>query len=361
MKKGFISKKVCLMNRKTLFIGITIYLSGFNLLAQQEFTQFKLSKHNLVGKTDQELRIMRNEIFAAHDYIFNSEDLARHFDKEPWYTPLYLNVDDKLTDIDKYNISLISDFERKADVERILIDSAYTIMLHAKQVNDLNYQRTIEVTYPGYEWKKTVDKASFGAEKEPTIVKMEFLHDSPYNSDNKPYWQLRKPVDEMKLEYNYIHAIEYMFPEGYSELYAFFKNEPFLKFTGNNFYKVRLPNTGMEALFIGLENIDGSDKEVIGRIYLGTVKKGIQNILTLKSKNFKNYIPEDGFTLSSSNSRDKVNWKKELELNSSANAKDRSEITTFYINVYYGKDHKIPVEKGYINGSEELQQTLYLE
>ena len=27
---------------------------------------------------------------------------------------------------------------------------------------NLTIQRTIEVTYPGYEWKKTVDKASFG-------------------------------------------------------------------------------------------------------------------------------------------------------------------------------------------------------
>lgn len=347
------------MSLKTIAVSIIIILNSLNLNAQYQFTQFKLSKHNLVGKTDPELRIMRNEIFAVHGYIFHSEDLAQYFKMQPWYKPLYQNVDDKLTDIDKFNIDLIKEFEKTGKVRRVLMDSSYSYMVHAFQEKDLNYQRTVEVTYPGYEWKKTVDKAVFGAETEPTIIKMEYLNEA-YNSHDKEYWQLRKPVDKMILENNYIQTVKYNWPEGYSELYAFFNDIPFLKFTGQNFYKVRIPNGKLKSIYIGLENITDSDKNVFAKIYLGTTNEGIKNILTLKSKNSSYFIHENKFTIFSSNSRDKVNGR-ELELWSSSKAIKNSELTTFHLKLEFQKELEIVVENGLINGSMELNQSMWIE
>lgn len=55
----------------------------------------------------EDLDLMRNEIFAEYGYRFQSEKWSSYFSKMPWYTPLFDNVDDKLTEIDKANIKLI--------------------------------------------------------------------------------------------------------------------------------------------------------------------------------------------------------------------------------------------------------------
>jgi hypothetical protein len=55
---------------------------------------------------------MRNEIFAAHGYIFKSADLRDYFSKTKWYNPKFPDVTDKLTDIEKHNIQLILKYEK---------------------------------------------------------------------------------------------------------------------------------------------------------------------------------------------------------------------------------------------------------
>lgn len=51
-----------------------------------------------------ELDIMRNEIFADHGYIFKTEKWESYFQQQYWYTPLYDDVNDKLTIIEIINI-----------------------------------------------------------------------------------------------------------------------------------------------------------------------------------------------------------------------------------------------------------------
>lgn len=41
---------------------------------------------SLAGKSLRELRLLRNEIFARHGYIFQSEDLQQHFSQQAWGT-----------------------------------------------------------------------------------------------------------------------------------------------------------------------------------------------------------------------------------------------------------------------------------
>lgn len=60
-----------------------------------------------------ELRIMRNEIFARHGYKFRSDEMKQYFEKQVWYVPTFDNVNDKLTELEKLNIKLIRRFESK--------------------------------------------------------------------------------------------------------------------------------------------------------------------------------------------------------------------------------------------------------
>ncbi|MGM9795931.1 MAG: YARHG domain-containing protein [Candidatus Aphodosoma sp.] len=57
------------------------------------------------------LSTMRNTILARHGYIFQEEVWQRTFGSLSWYKPLYDNVDDKLTDIEKINIQILESLE----------------------------------------------------------------------------------------------------------------------------------------------------------------------------------------------------------------------------------------------------------
>lgn len=60
--------------------------------------------NNLSSK---ELRIMRNEIFARHRYVFKSEELKDYFSKQSWYSAERINVDKYLSHVEEENIKLI--------------------------------------------------------------------------------------------------------------------------------------------------------------------------------------------------------------------------------------------------------------
>ena len=57
--------------------------------------------------SSRELRMLRNEIYARHGYIFKTPDMKSYFAGESWYQPRFENVDDKLTDIERFNLMLI--------------------------------------------------------------------------------------------------------------------------------------------------------------------------------------------------------------------------------------------------------------
>ena len=63
------------------------------------------------GKSAEELRLMRNYIFARRGYIFESEDLKEYFEQFSWYVPLYYDVTPRHSDIEKYNVNFIKEYE----------------------------------------------------------------------------------------------------------------------------------------------------------------------------------------------------------------------------------------------------------
>jgi hypothetical protein len=58
-----------------------------------------------------ELRILRNTVYAKYGLIFSSRDLTEHFSKFNWYRPQNRNVDNRLTNADKSLIQSIQAFE----------------------------------------------------------------------------------------------------------------------------------------------------------------------------------------------------------------------------------------------------------
>ena len=70
-----------------------------------------LTYSDLQGYSKRELKIMRNEIFARHGYIFKTADMKNHFASKSWYTPRYNDVNSMLTNIETQNIKLIQSLE----------------------------------------------------------------------------------------------------------------------------------------------------------------------------------------------------------------------------------------------------------
>jgi hypothetical protein len=60
-----------------------------------------------------ELRIIRNEIFARHGYKFKTAEMRTYFESQDWYLGIYDNVNDKLTELEKLNIQLINKAENE--------------------------------------------------------------------------------------------------------------------------------------------------------------------------------------------------------------------------------------------------------
>ncbi len=59
-----------------------------------------------------ELRLMRNEIYARHGYSFKLRDMRELFDNEDWYMPVSTDVRKALTPIERKNEELIKRFEK---------------------------------------------------------------------------------------------------------------------------------------------------------------------------------------------------------------------------------------------------------
>jgi hypothetical protein len=70
-----------------------------------------LRETDVEGLTSWDLKVMRNEIFARHGYIFKTDDMTAYFSQKSWYTPRYDDVTYLLTPIEKKNIEFIKRYE----------------------------------------------------------------------------------------------------------------------------------------------------------------------------------------------------------------------------------------------------------
>lgn len=104
------SQPVLIINNETDQRFLVDWKEGIELEYQRKYDDLSRSKANekyFRRFNKSELRLMRNEIFASHGYIFSSPDLKEYFENKKWYKPISKDVNDKLTEIEKYNIKLI--------------------------------------------------------------------------------------------------------------------------------------------------------------------------------------------------------------------------------------------------------------
>jgi hypothetical protein len=70
-----------------------------------------LETSDVMNKSAWELKIMKNEIYARHGYIFKTPELKSYFESQSWYEPLYDNVDDLLSQTERENAAFIKGYE----------------------------------------------------------------------------------------------------------------------------------------------------------------------------------------------------------------------------------------------------------
>lgn len=66
-----------------------------------------LNPSMLVSWGKANLRLMRNEIYARHGYVFQAQDLRDYFSAQPWYRPLDDNSQVELSQVETLNACLI--------------------------------------------------------------------------------------------------------------------------------------------------------------------------------------------------------------------------------------------------------------
>ncbi len=71
-----------------------------------------LTEKDVENLKNEELRLMRNEIYARHGYSFKLADMRGHFDKLDWYMPMAIDITTKLTKVEKNNAELIKRYEK---------------------------------------------------------------------------------------------------------------------------------------------------------------------------------------------------------------------------------------------------------
>lgn len=73
-----------------------------------------LKTSDLEKLSEEDIRIARNEIFARHGLIFQSEDLNLYFSNQEWYTGKVKNQDSvKLSQVEQKNLELIIKYEKE--------------------------------------------------------------------------------------------------------------------------------------------------------------------------------------------------------------------------------------------------------
>ena len=70
-----------------------------------------LKYSDVQGLTGWDLKVMRNEIYARHGYIFKTQEMIDYFNGQSWYYPSLRSVENKLSEVEKKNINFIKNYE----------------------------------------------------------------------------------------------------------------------------------------------------------------------------------------------------------------------------------------------------------
>jgi len=74
----------------------------------------EISQDDLYGLFIEDLRVLRNEIYARHGRIFKDKELQKYFSEQPWYKPNPDFKDEMLTEKEYKNLSIIRQAEESS-------------------------------------------------------------------------------------------------------------------------------------------------------------------------------------------------------------------------------------------------------
>lgn len=359
------------MKKIIIFILLVTQLVAFG----QKPNQQPIPDFVLDGKTANELRFMRNEIFARYGYIFKSQDLTKYFNSKQWYNPTKANIDDQLTAVDKSNIQRILKFENLAKKNSLEPSYANESNSYFRVINDPETGDRIEkssaVTFHYHckfgKIKKTVDRTFYGGEAVPTVVYAET------SEPEKPFWETTKYFNDLEFNCSYFEATNYgcCGAESYGELFNYESEESFLTFNGEYFF-IEVPNSKID-MFIGY-NHEHQDRDglTVATLYLSTLS-GVVNSVTFTTKDKVDkedilwyFTPR--MALTSQNEKNRVTKDgQRIQLWGSNFAKTLADINDFSILVKFigettGKsaEYDIPIIKGKLYGSNETNMKVVI-
>jgi YARHG domain len=96
---------------KTFQLAKTEYTYRTDTGTYPEASARLLNEDDVANLLEEELAMMRNEIYARHGYSFKEMAERRHFDAQSWYIPMGIDIRSNLTDIEVRNIDLIYQYE----------------------------------------------------------------------------------------------------------------------------------------------------------------------------------------------------------------------------------------------------------
>ncbi len=101
------------MRQYHIIILFVIYCSNLACTSIPEQTVSKLTEQDLLLKSVDDLRVLRNEVYARKGYIFKSKDLKDYFESKEWYQPKFSSTDGLLTHDELEYVNLILSVEDK--------------------------------------------------------------------------------------------------------------------------------------------------------------------------------------------------------------------------------------------------------
>lgn len=159
------------MNKFILFAVLCVFLSCKGQKEPKNVSSFEyLSEEVLKTKTKEELRLIRNEIFAPKGYVFKNKELDTYFKSKFWYIP-DTSVKISLSNKEQYYVNKIKELEQKTE-SKTSVDN-----IHCIDFIDIN----ISGVYP------LTNKKLLSKKIEELISSAENYHEYKFYEDIREY------------------------------------------------------------------------------------------------------------------------------------------------------------------------------
>lgn len=93
----------------------TEYFSTTQKLFEKNASNEELTSDFVSNLSKADIFILRNSIFARHGFAFRDKQLRVYFEQFDWYMPVFGDIKDELTEIEKKNIDLLLRYEQNAE------------------------------------------------------------------------------------------------------------------------------------------------------------------------------------------------------------------------------------------------------